>query len=67
MSQTVNSSKQVIPGLPRKPLTPEQQAAADKKAQQAKLDAELKAFEKQLATLQCACPFTLILSQRSAK
>ncbi len=40
------------PLVAQKPLTPEQQAAADKKAQQAKLDAELKAFEKQLATLQ---------------
>lgn len=40
------------PLVAQKPLTPEQQAAADKKAQQQKLDAELKAFEQQLAELQ---------------
>lgn len=40
------------PLVAQKPLTPEQQAAADKQAMQKKLDAELKEFQQQLATLQ---------------
>ena len=40
------------PLVAERPLTPEQQKAAEKKALQQKLDAELKAFEQQLKTLQ---------------
>ncbi|QDT41944.1 hypothetical protein Pan241w_20240 [Gimesia alba] len=49
-SEKSTSSDQ--PLVAERPLTPEQQKAADKKALQQKLDAELKAFEEQLKTLQ---------------
>ncbi len=48
MSQTVNSSKQVIPGLPRKPLTPEQQLEALSRVQsqaEARVELGLKLFK----------------------
>ncbi|MFG0249549.1 MAG: hypothetical protein ACF8OB_11740 [Phycisphaeraceae bacterium JB051] len=48
MSQTVNSSKQAIPGLPRKPLTPEQQLEALNRVQsqaEARVELGLKLFK----------------------